>query len=137
MRGVLLHTSNHSIWYRLALTGISNMAATIFDDLTQASSWWIEGSLIQCWFHCGLQQHVLQLQPTILRMQAHACMEPTRSFPPIAFKHWHTHILAGASPPDAAWAQRDTGHFFKLPHAEGGEAQLYHVVSCCVMLYHP
>ncbi len=35
MRGVLGHTNNHHMWYRIALTGASNMAATIFDDLTQ------------------------------------------------------------------------------------------------------
>lgn len=35
MRGILGHTNNHHIWYRVALTASSNAAATIFDDLTQ------------------------------------------------------------------------------------------------------
>ncbi len=35
MRGVLGHSNNHHNWYRVALTGASNVAATIFDDLTQ------------------------------------------------------------------------------------------------------
>lgn len=37
MRGILGHTNNHHIWYRVALTASNNVAATIFDDLTQAS----------------------------------------------------------------------------------------------------
>ena len=36
MRGILGHTSNHHIWYRVALTAAGNSAATIFDDPTQA-----------------------------------------------------------------------------------------------------
>ncbi|KAJ9519284.1 hypothetical protein QJQ45_017942 [Haematococcus lacustris] len=35
MRSVLGHTSNHQVWYRVALTATNNMAATIFDDLMQ------------------------------------------------------------------------------------------------------
>ena len=34
-RGILGHTNNTHIWYRVALTAASNQAATIFDDLTQ------------------------------------------------------------------------------------------------------
>ena len=49
MRGVLGHANNHHIWYRVALTATNNVAATIFDDLTQVrGSGWVEGAL-QWW----------------------------------------------------------------------------------------
>jgi hypothetical protein len=35
MRGVLGHSSNQHVWYRVALSSSNNMAATIFDDLIQ------------------------------------------------------------------------------------------------------
>lgn len=34
-RSILGHTNNHHTWYRLALTGSGNQAATMYDDLTQ------------------------------------------------------------------------------------------------------